>query len=110
LVRIERREQNRLRPIRARIGATYGYGSHVLHLSGRDVKPGNLVAACAIDDVRIQWIRRHVAVFDRPDGMPVAVGDLTVVAAAGGAHGAALLLSATDPVREGGCDAHVIEL
>ena len=42
--------------------------------------------------------------------MPVAEGDFAIVAAAGGAHRAALLLSAVDPIGEAIVGDHVIEL
>ncbi len=71
---------------------------------------GDDVASRAVDDVGIEGIGRHVPVLDHADRMPVAVRDLTVIAAARDAYRAALLLAGADAVREGGRDADVIEL
>ncbi len=63
---------------------------------------GHHVAARAEDDIRVERIRDDVAVLDHPHGVPVAIGDLAVVAAAGDADRAAFLLSGAQPVGIGG--------
>ena len=57
----------------------------------------------AVDDVGIERIGHHVAVFFGSHGMPVAEGDLAVVAAAGDASRTALLLAAAQRDRETRC-------
>ena len=64
----------------------------------------------AINQIGVQRIRRHVAVFLGADGMPLAHGDLAVIAAARHARGARLLLAAVHPVGEAVVGRHVIEL
>src|SRR5262249_11739594 len=54
--------------------------------------------------------RSDVAVFDGAHRVPVALGDLAVVAAARDAHRAALLLPGAHPIGEGRGDARVVEL
>ena len=91
LARIDRREQDRhranatevLRPCRrgrrAEASHTSRVRAHVLCLTCASVK------ACdrsAVDDVRVQRIRRNVAVLARADWSPVAVCDASIVAAA----------------------------
>ena len=79
----------------------------VLRLAGAAVVARELAA---IDDVGIERIGHHVAVLFRRHRMPVAKGDLAVVAAAGDAHRAALLLAAAQPIGEGVVGIDVIEL
>ena len=65
----------------------------VLHLPGRPVEFGHFGSAASIDHVRIERIGCNVAVLDDAHGMPVAIGDGAVVAAAGSADRSAFLLS-----------------
>src|SRR5438093_6931640 len=58
----------------------------------------------------MQRVGRGVAVFDDPDGVPLAEGDLAVVPAARNAHRAAFLLPAANPVWELTRDSDVIKL
>ena len=80
---------------------------HVFDFAGDAVE---LRALAAVDDVGIERIGRDVAVLVGADGVPVAKGDLAVVAAAGDTGGAALLLSAVDPVGHLVVGDDVIEL
>src|SRR5205807_2937378 len=79
----------------------------VLHLPRPAIEAGDLAA---VNDVRIEWVRGDVAVLLDADGLPVAGGDLTRVAAADDAGRPALLLAAVDPVREAVVGDDVIEL
>src|SRR6185312_17112836 len=88
----------------------HGERRYVLHFAGDAVVARNLGAASAIDDVRMQRIGRRVAVLNDAGGVPVAKGDLAVVAACGDADGAALLLAATDLIREGVRRRDVVDL
>ena len=69
----------------------------ILYVAGCPVEAGCLTA---IDDFRVQRIRRDVPVFFNADRVPVAKADGTVVAAAGNADRSALLLPAINPVRK----------
>ena len=71
---------------------------------------GDLIAPGAVDHVGVERIRGNVAVFDGPHRMPVAVGDLPIVAAAGDAHRATLLLRGAHAIGKSGRDTHVEEL
>src|SRR5262249_42385778 len=64
----------------------------------------------AIHEVGVERIGHDVAVLLRGDGVPVAHRDLAVVAAAGDAHRAALLLAAAHAVRVRVVGGDVIEL
>src|SRR5579862_4808632 len=74
------------------------------------MKLGDFSAAGTVDDVGVERIGSDVAVLDGADRMPVAIGDLAIVATARDADRAALLLSGADPIGEGGRGAHVVEL
>ena len=76
----------------------------VLHLAGGPVKLRDFASAAAVNDVGVERIGCDVAVFDHADGMPFAVGDRAVVAAAGDADRTALLLAAADAIGESGRD------
>src|SRR5207302_6215212 len=67
-------------------------------------------ALAAVDDLGIERVGGDVAILIGADGMPVAEGDLAIVAAAGDAGGAALLLAAVDPVGNLVIGDDVIEL
>ena len=101
----------RLGAVGAVLGSRSGIGRDVLHLArGRCRNFDTSVAARAVDDVGMQRVGRRVAVFDDARRMPFAQGDLAVVAAAGDADRAALLLPAHRPVGKGVRGSHVIEL
>src|ERR1700716_4340146 len=74
------------------------------------MKLRNDVASGSVDDIRIERIRRNIAVFNDSNRVPVPVGDLTVVAAARNAHRAAFLLAGANAIGERGRDADVIQL
>ncbi len=67
-------------------------------------------AVAAVDDVGIERIGRDVVVLFGADGVPIAEGDGAIVAAAGDGDGAALLLSAVDPIGRLVIGDDVIEL
>ncbi len=87
--------------------AVVAAGAHLLHLS-RDLVVTRHLAA--VDDVRIQRIRRDVAVLLGAHRVPVAKRDLPIVAAARHARRPALLLPAVHPVGRLVIGDHVIEL
>src|SRR5258707_551496 len=68
------------------------------------------VRAAAIDDVGIGWVRRDVRALAGSHGMPVAEGDRSIIAAARGVDGAAVLLCTVDMVRKLIVNAHVVHL
>ena len=82
-------------------------GLDVLNLAGATVVLGYFAA---VDDVGIERVGCGVAVFFDADGMPVVEGDATVVAAAGDAGAAAVLLAAADAIGEGVVGGGVIHL
>ncbi len=109
-VGIEGRKQNGLRAIRAVLGIGERNGGDILHLACRQRVSRNFAAARSINNVGIQGIRCGVSVLDHADRMPVAKGNLAVVAAARNAHRAAILLPAADEVRKRIAGLDVIEL
>src|SRR5205807_3546832 len=97
-MRILRREDNRLRPQDAKILRSKRLRHDVLRL------PGAAVITCqlaAVDDVRVEGIRNNIPVFLSRHRMPLADSDLAIIAPAGNARRAALLLSAAKPVGKG---------
>src|SRR4029077_2521848 len=109
-VRIDGREHGWLCAVGAEFFSLDGNRRDVLNLAGVPVIFRNLASAAAVNDVGIERVGSDVAVFNCADGMPVALGDGAVVAAAGDADRAALLLAAADAVRKSVSDAGVIEL
>ncbi len=105
-MRIDRREQQRHGANEAIFAAAADWAD-VLHLAGSSIEARHLAA---VDNIGIQRIGRDVAVFFDAHRMPVAKRDLAIVAAAGNARGAALLLPAVDPIRKAIVGDHVIEL
>src|SRR5260370_928265 len=76
-------------------------GRQVAHLTGRLGEPNHAAGWPGIvTDVRIDWVRNRVAAFARADRIPLGLGDLAIVAAAGNSCRAAVLLRTVHPVRE----------
>ena len=95
----------------ARAVARHRPRRHVLHLAGARIPARNAAAeARAIDDVRIGRIRQVVVALVAADRMPVAERERAIVAAAGDADRAGILLARVDPVREAVVGGEVIEL
>ena len=109
-VRVGRREDDRLRAVDPVGVAEHRDRRHVLRLVGGPPVLGHHVAAGAVDDVRVERVGCDVAVLDGAHRVPVAEGDRAVVAAAGDAHRAALLLAAADLVGELVARLDVVEL
>src|SRR5262249_20725232 len=84
-----------------------GLRGDVLHLAGGAVVARHLAA---VDEVRVERVGGDVAVLLGADGVPVAEGDLAVLATAADAGRAALLLAAVDPVGELVVGGDVVEL
>ena len=99
-VRVHGRKNNRLRAVHASLFAAHRDGRHVLDLAGRPIESCDAVRSRAVDDLGMERVGRGVAVFDDPDGVPLAESDLAVVPAAGNAHRAAFLLAAANLVRK----------
>src|SRR5579862_3960684 len=88
-----------------------GPGGDVLHLPGAFVEAGDVAAqAPHIDDVGIAAVREHIAALVTARGVPVAEGELAVVAGALLLHRAAVLLTAVDVIGEAVVGGHVVEL
>ena len=90
-------EHQRHGPLDPVLAGSQRFGGDVAGLSRPLVEPHD---AAAIDQIRVQRIGRHKAVFVGAHPHPVAEGDLAAVAAAGDANGAAFLLAAIDPIGE----------
>ena len=106
-MRIGGREDQRRGAIEAILSGAQNHRRNVARLAGVAVEHRSLAA---VDQIGMQRIGRDVAVFFDADGGPVAKGDFAKVAAAGGADGAAFLLSAIDPVGKLVVGDDVIEL
>ena len=104
---INGRKQHRGRADESVLPAANGLGGNVLRLPGALVEAGDLAP---IHDVRVERVGGYVSVFLHAHGMPLAVGDLAVVAPAGDAHRAAFLLSAQHVVGKGVVGADVVKL
>src|SRR5690348_9627968 len=86
-------------------------GRDVGDLAGARVPAADAAAeAGAVDDVRIDRVGDVVVAFVAADRVPVAPGDLAVVAAAGDRDGAAVLLAGIDPVGKAVVGGEMIEL
>src|SRR5215469_17106451 len=94
-VRIDRRKNDRLGAQHAEIRRAKRFRHDVLRLSGTAVVARQLAPE---HNVGIQRIRHHIAVLFGSHGVPLAKGDLPVVATAGDARRTALLLAAAQPV------------
>src|SRR5215472_8267605 len=66
--------------------------------------------AAAVEDVGIAWVGSDVTALARTGRMPVAKGDGTIVAAAGGFYAARILLRAVDVVRKLVINRYMVEL
>ena len=92
------REHERLRADGAVVGPRRGDGRDVVGLPAAPVVSGHLAA---VHDVGVERVGRAVAVLLEASRVPLAQGDLAVRATARHAGGAAFLLSAAEPIREG---------
>ena len=109
----ERHGQRADRTICRRVGSGRGAAASACHrrdvlvLRRPSIVPRDLPS---VDDVGVERIRHHVAVFLDTHRVPLAERDLAVVAAAGHARRAALLLPAADAIGEVVVGIDVIEL
>src|SRR4051812_28457412 len=94
-VRIDGREQEWCRAKHAIVGRTDRLRSDLLHLTRSAIIPSDFAA---VDDIRIEWIGRRIAIFFDADGMPIAEGDLAIITATGDAGRTRLLLPAADSI------------
>src|SRR5258706_8359831 len=106
-VRIDGRENYRLRTVEAVFARGNDPGTDILHLAGAGVELGELTA---VQYVGMQRVGRDIAVLFDANRMPVAEGDGAVVAAAGDADRAALLLRPINPVRKLIVRGHAVNL
>src|ERR1039457_5424441 len=106
-MRIGCREKQRRGAIEAKQPGAQNYRRSVARLAGVAIE---LRTLAAVNQIGMQRIGRHVAVFFYAHRGPVAKGDFAEVAAAGGADRAAFLLSAIDPVGKLVVGDDVIEL
>ncbi len=106
-MRVERRKDDWLGPYHAEVRSWDRDRHHVLPLRRAPVIARQFAAK---DDVRIERIGHDVAILFGRHRMPIAKGDLAIVAAAGDANRAALLLSAAQAIGKGIVGVHVIEL
>src|SRR5581483_2644548 len=96
-VRVGRRKQQGRGAVEIVFPRAQYDGRNILGLVGDAVIASRFAA---INNVGIEWVGGDVAVFLGADRNPIAEGDFPVIAAAGGSHRAALLLSAINPVRK----------
>src|SRR6185436_11045487 len=94
-LRIGGREHHGRGAQRAIIRTADRLGRNVLHLTGAAIEARDLAA---VDDIGIQRVGRDVAILFDANRVPIAYGDLAVVAAARNACGAALLLAAAQAI------------
>ena len=107
-VRIDRRKNHRHGAHEAIFAAAASGAGAMFCTSPVDLIEARHLAA--VNDVGIERIGRDVAVFFDAHRLPVAEGDLAVIAAAGDADRAALLLAAVDPIGKPIVGDDVIEL
>src|ERR1700694_5697652 len=106
-MRIDGREYDWLCSQHAKIRSTKWFGQNVLSLGGVTIVTRKLAA---VHDVRVERIGNHVTIFFSTHRMPFAKGYFAVVAAAGDAGGAALLLTAAQSIGKSVVGIYVIEL
>ncbi len=102
-----RRKNQRCGAVEAIFSGAQNHGRDVLRLPGNHVEARDLPA---INQIGMQRVGSDVTVFFSSHGMPIAKGDFAPIAAAGGSGGAALLLSAVNPVGKLIVGDDVIEL
>src|SRR4029079_16267381 len=82
-------------------GIAEGPGGDVRYLAGARIPPAYSAAkARAVDDVRIDGIGNIIIALVGADRVPVAPGDLAIIAAAGDRDRSAVLLAAVNPIGE----------
>src|SRR5882762_11764842 len=106
-MRIDRREDHRLGADHPKISRAKRFRHDALSLPRAAIVAREL---SAIDDIGVERVRRHIAIFLSSDGMPFAESDLAIVATAGDAGRAALLLAAAQTIRKGVVGIDVIHL
>src|SRR5437764_9282231 len=104
------REQQGGGAVRAVLAGAQRRRRDILILPGGLVEAIRSKRAAAINNVGIERVGRDVSIFLYAHRMPIAKGDLAIIAAAGDAGGAALLLAAIDPIRKTVVGDHVVEL
>src|SRR6266480_490066 len=78
-----------------------GRRRYILELSGLRIEAIKIAAGtAAIDNLCVYRIGKNVTTFSRADRVPIAIGDLSVVAATYYCRSAAVLLRAIYPVRK----------
>ena len=109
-MRINWGKHDRLRTVRAEFRIAQRDRRDILHLPGAPVIFRNFVASGTVDYVGIERVRRHVAVFNRADRVPIAKSDFAIIAARERANRSTFLLAAAHLVGKFIAYAHVIEL
>src|SRR5437764_14214791 len=94
-MRIHRRKDHWLGAQHTKILRAKGLGHNVLGLVGAPVIARELAS---VDDIGIERVGSHVAILFCGHRMPLANRNLAIIAPAGDADRAALLLSAANPV------------
>ena len=104
---IDRRKNDGRRAQKSVLPGAHSLGLYVLNFARAVIEASDLPA---VDDVRIERVRRDVSVLLRAYRIPFAEGDRPVVAAAHGSDRSALLLPAVHPVRNAIVGDHMVEL
>src|ERR1700722_1405556 len=107
---IDRRKNKRLRAFGAEFSGVLHDGRNFPDLPGDPIVSGDVGASRAINNIWIHGIRNGISVLDGADRMPIAKSNFAIVASAGNADGAAILLSATHAIRESVIGNDVINL
>src|SRR5205823_9843543 len=82
-------------------------GHDVLGLAGAPVVARELAA---VNHIWIKRVRHNIAILFRGYRVPLANGDLAIIATAGDTDGSALLLAATEPIGECVIRIYMVEL
>src|SRR6266581_381503 len=111
-MRIVRRKNEWNRPVKTVLAAKRDRRrGNIAHLprhlgQSHDAAEGTRV----VDDVRVQRIRNGVTTLSGSNGKPIALGDLSIVSAAGDRRGAAILLRSVDPIGKPVIGGHSVKL
>src|SRR5882724_2798188 len=107
---IYRRKNKWLRTFGAEFPSVLHDRRNLLNLPGDPVISRHIRAAGTVNNVWIHGIGNGISVLDCPNGMPIAESNFAVVAAAGNAYGAAILLAAANAIGKSVIRNHVINL
>src|SRR6202043_394230 len=117
-IRIVRRDENRFRPLNAVLeirrpiaGDVEWIDRHIAKVLDAVIVACHLTAiGVCVDNLRIARVRRDIAAFPAPDGIPVLTADDSVIVAARNGNGRVVLLRTVHTIWPVVVDGDVIEL